>query len=140
MNDNQAKLSAEQTEFLRQKEYVLERGNRVGYAPIPHSLYQQTLPMLAEKYGKADARDAVFLYTYLHAYMNGSSDKAYYLWAFPSVADIADVTGIAKDRMKPLIDVLIAEGLMRTKYVWFNGNRKKMFMPLYEPLIKRNSV
>src|SRR5690625_3952200 len=92
-------LTKEQAEFLRRKQTVLERGL---YAPIPHALYQKELPRLQEIYGKTDARDAIFIYTYLHAYVNGQTSNSAYLWAFPNVDQIRNDTGIHGDRIKPL--------------------------------------
>lgn len=121
-------LSKEQSEFLRRKKAVLDRGL---YSPIPHSLYQKELPRLQGIYGKTDARDALFIYTYLHAYVNGQTSNSSYLWAFPNVDQIRVDTGIHGDRIKPLVDILVDEGLLYTKFIPWNGTRKKMYMPLY---------
>lgn len=125
MNDE--KLTEEQRMALRQKDAVLDRGT---YATIPHKLYREELVRLGESYSKADARDMVFLYTYLHAYVNGTVGKTAYMWAFPNVAQIAKETGIHKDRIKPLVDAMEAEGLLLTRKIPWYGNTKKMYMPL----------
>lgn len=124
----QRKLTKEQAEAIRRKQEVLYRGL---YAPIPHSLYRTELPRLQEKYGRGDARDAIFIYTYLHAYVNGEASNEAYMWAFPNVKQIREGTGIHGDRIKPLVDILVEEGLILTKYIPWNGSRKKMYMPLY---------
>lgn len=131
MSEDKAKLTAEQTEALRQKEYVLTAGNRVGYAPIPHTLYQRVLPELTAKYDGQTARDCVFLYGYFHAFTHGTSGTTAYLWAYPTVAQIAKDSGIHKDRIKPLVDVLESEGLLITRKIPWYGHTKKMYMPLY---------
>jgi hypothetical protein len=124
-------LTEEQREAIRQKEYVLASGNKVGYSPIPHSLYQRILPELSAKYGGQTARDCVFLYTYLHAFVNGNSSKTEYMWAFPTVKKIREDTGIHGDRIKGLSDILEAEGLIITRKLPWYGHTKKMYMPLY---------
>jgi len=121
-------LSKEQAEALRRKQAVLDRGL---YAPIPHALYREELPRLQDKYGNTDARDALFIYTYLHAYVNGEAWNTAYMWAFPNVEQIRKGTGIHGDRIKPLVDILIEEKLIYTKFIPWNGSRKKMYMPLY---------
>ena len=121
-------LSKEQREAVRQKEYVLSKGK---YATIPHSLYQRVLPELTAKYDGQTARDCVFLYTYMHAYVHGSSGKTEYMWAFPTVKKIREDTGIHGDRIKGLFDILESEGLILTRKIPWHGHTKKMYMPLY---------
>ncbi|MDQ0154925.1 hypothetical protein [Robertmurraya andreesenii] len=116
-------------EALRQKESVLASG---GYAVVPHDIYRVLLPELKAKYGGQTARDCVVLYGYMHAYTNGQSEGGAYMWAFPSVAQIAEDTGIHKDRIKGLIDILVSEGVMVTRKIPWHGHAKKMYMPLYE--------
>src|SRR5690625_3035722 len=120
-------LSKEQAEAIRRKESVLASGL---YTPIPHRLYRETLPDLQRKYGARDARDAVFLYTYLHAYVNGESDKDVYLWTYLTVNQSVDVTGIDRNRVKPLCDILEKECLLWTEMKLTSTGRKKFYMPL----------
>lgn len=131
MDELNVNLTQEQREAVRQKDYVLSKGNKVGYAPIPHTLYQRVLPELKEKYDGQTARDCIFLYTYMHAYTHGTSTNREYMWAFPTVKQVTDDTGIHKDRIKGLFDILVSEGLMITKKIPWYGNTKKMYMPLY---------
>lgn len=121
-------LSSEQREALRQKERVLG----VGYTPIPHWIYRELLPELNDKYGGPTARDCLTLYMYLQAHVNGQSGNTAYMWAFPTVTQIANDTGIHKDRIKGLCDILVMEGVMLTKKIPWYGHSKKMYMPLYE--------
>lgn len=123
-----SKLSELQREALRQKDEVLDNG---GYAPIPHELYREILPELVTKYDGQTARDCLTLYMYMHAYVNGETGKQAYMWAFPTVKQIREHTGIHGDRIKGLFDILVAEGLMVTRMIPWNGNSKKMYMPLY---------
>lgn len=120
-------LSKEQAEASRRKESVLASGL---YTPIPHRLYREILPDLQRKYGARDARDAIFLYTYLHAYVNGQSDKDVYMWAFLTVDQIVEGTGIDRNRVKPLCDILENEALLRTEMKRTATGRKKFYMPL----------
>lgn len=121
-------LSKEQLESMRQKERVLHG----GYAPIPHFIFRELLPELKMKYGGQTARDCLTLYMYVHAYVNGQSEQQAYLWAFPNVTKIAEDTGIHKDRIKGLFDILVSEGVMITRKIPWYGHTKKMYMPLYE--------
>ncbi|PAD35966.1 hypothetical protein [Terribacillus saccharophilus] len=129
MSANESKLTGLQREAKRQKQAVLENGK---YAPIPHRIYREVLPELKEKYDGQTARDCLTLYMYCHAYVNGLSDTAEYYWAYPTVKKIIEDTGLHKDRIKGLFDVLETEGLMITRKVPRNGHAKKMYMPLYE--------
>lgn len=129
MNDNQAKLSAEQTEFLRQKDNVLAN---VAYAVIPHDIYRKVLPELSAKYDGRTARDCVILYGYIHAYVNGSSGNDTYLWAYPTVDKIVEDTGIKRNRVNPLITIMESEGLVITRKIPWYGHTKKLYMPLYD--------
>lgn len=119
----------EKEKALNQKEQLLTSG---GYAPIPHFIYRELLPELKEKYDGKTARDCVLLYGYMHAFVNGQSEGQAYMWAFPSVVQIADDTGIHKDRIKGLVDILVSEGVMVTKKIPWHGHSKKMYLPLYE--------
>lgn len=128
MKDQAKELTAEQIEAIKRKQAAVNRGL---YAPIPHRLYREELPRLQGIYGNSDARDAIFIYTYLHAFVNGEAHNTAYMWAFPNVEKIRKDTGIHGDRIKPLVDILDAEGLVITKYIPWNGSRKKMYMPIY---------
>ncbi|QDY84880.1 hypothetical protein [Paenibacillus polymyxa] len=116
----------------KQKETVLERGHG-GYSPSLHSLFRVHLVEMGEKYRKNDARDAILLLLYLHAYVNGTEANDYYMWAFPTVEQIREDTGIHGDRIKPLCLMLEVEGLLITKLIPWRGNVKKIYLPLYYP-------
>lgn len=115
---------------LQQKAALLNGGR--GYAPIPHDMYRALLPELKEKYDGQTARDCVLLYGYMHAFANGQSANAAYMWAFPNVTQIVADTGIHKDRVKKLVDILVSEGVMVTQRIPWYGHTKKMYLPLYE--------
>ena len=121
------RLTKEQAEAIRRKQDVLNNGL---YTPIPHRLYREILPQMQAKYGKADARDALFIYGYLHAFVNGESDKDVYLWTYLSVDQIVERTGIDRSRIKPLCDILENEGLLITEVKRTATGRKKYYMPL----------
>lgn len=121
------KLSREQAECIRRKNDVLSKGS---YTPIPHDLYRRRLVDMHVKYDKRDVRDALFIYGLLNAYVNGESDKEYYLWSFLTVNQIADMTGIDRNRIKPLCDLLEAEGLLVTHVMRTPTGRKKFYMPM----------
>ncbi|EES73317.1 hypothetical protein POTG_02069 [Paenibacillus sp. oral taxon 786 str. D14] len=118
---------------IQQKETVLERG-KGGYSPSLHDLFRVQLPELGAKYEKRAARDAIILLLYLHAYVNGTEANEYYMWAFPTVEQIQEETGIHKDRIKPLCRILETEGLLITKMTKWHGNQKKMYLPLFYPI------
>ena len=123
------RLSDEQREYLRQKEAAL-----VGkYVPVPHSIYRELLPELKAKYDGQTARDCLTLYMYMHAYTDGQSEGSAYLWAFPNVEQIVEDTGIHRNRIKKLTDILESEGVLVTKKIPWYGHTKKLYMPLYEP-------
>lgn len=116
-----------QSEALRSKQAVIDAGK---YTPIPHSLYREKLPEMNTRYKKADVRDALFIFGLLCAYVNGQSDKDVYMWAFLTVDQIADMTGIYRNRVKPLCDILEKEALIYTNMKRTATGRKKYYMPL----------
>lgn len=122
-NDNDA------AEALRQKDRLLAEGK---YAVIPHDIYRRLLPELKAKYDGQTARDCVVLYGYMHAYTNGQSEGSAYMWAFPTLEQIVEDTGIHRNRVKKLADILAHEGVMKTKKIPWYGHTKKMYLPLYE--------
>ncbi|KMJ58096.1 hypothetical protein AB685_14925 [Bacillus sp. LL01] len=75
---------------------------------------------------KPQIRDVIALYFYLLSYVDGKhtredgtkSDR--FGASFPSHEKISADLGIAAKRIKPLVDVLEANGLVRTKLKW-NG-------------------
>lgn len=121
------KLTGIQRAHLCQKERVLEG----AYAPIPHDIYRKVLPELTAKYDGQTARDCVIIYGYMHAHTNGQSGGEAYLWAYPTVKQIREDTGIHGDRIKRLVDVLVSEGLLVTRKIPWYGHTKKMYMPMY---------
>src|SRR5690625_1277156 len=128
MRESKSKeLSKEQAEALRRKQAVLDRGL---YAPIPHEIYREKMPDMQTRYDKQDVRDALFIYTFLQAYVNGQSDNDVYMWAFLTVKQIADRTGIDRNRIKRLCDILEEEALICTEMKRTATGRKKFYMPL----------
>ncbi|ETT41417.1 hypothetical protein C162_26085 [Paenibacillus sp. FSL R7-269] len=71
------------------------------------------------------------LYTYLLAMVNGQPDNDRYMSAFPSVQRIADETGIGRNRVKPLCDVLEAVGLVKSAMDYTSNKRDKLYYPQY---------
>ncbi len=116
---------------IEQKERALAKGNG-GYAITPHYIYRELMPELKAKYDARTARDCLSLYMFLQAHVNGEASKEYYMWAFPTNEQIVESTGIHKDRVKKLADILVSEGLMLTKRVPWYGHTKKLYLPLYE--------
>lgn len=117
---------------VKQKADVLESG-RGGYSPSLHSLFRVHLKELNDKYEKNKARDAIFLLLYLHAYVNGTESNDLYMWAFPTVKQIREETGIHGDRINTLCKILEVEGLLVTKMIPWRGNVKKIYLPLFYP-------
>lgn len=113
-------------EAARRKSACLERGH---YAPIPHDLFRRLVP-IAREYDKGNVHMAA-LYTYLLALVNGQPDNDRYMSAFPSVQRIADETGIGRNRVKPLCDVLEAVGLVKSAMDYTSNKRDKLYYPQY---------
>lgn len=78
------------------------------------------------KQRKPQIRDIITLYFYLLSYVDGTHTRAdgtsneRFGASFPSIAKISSDLGIAEKRIKPLVDILEANGLIRQKQVW-NG-------------------
>ena len=75
---------------------------------------------------KPQIRDIIALYFYLLSYVDGKHTREdgtrseRFGASFPSNEKISDDLGIAIKRIKPLVDILEANGLVRTKLTW-NG-------------------
>jgi hypothetical protein len=111
-----------------QKEELKKRG---GYAMIPHEIGRKLLPQLVEEYGGRTARDALALFFYLHAHANGEQDRNLYLWAFPPAEKICVDTGIDKNRLSKLGEILIKHKLIWKLRIPWNGHTKAVYLPLY---------
>lgn len=78
------------------------------------------------KQRKPQIRDIITLYFYLLSYVDGTHTRKdgtandRFGASFPSIAKITADLGIAEKRIKPLADILEANGLIRQKVVW-NG-------------------
>lgn len=78
------------------------------------------------KQRKPQIRDIITMYFYLLSYVDGTHTRAdgtaneRFGASFPSIAKISSELGIAEKRIKPLVDILEANGLLRQKQVW-NG-------------------
>lgn len=121
-----ASFSELAAESLRKKSQVLERGH---YTPVPHDLFRRIIP-IAREYDKSNVHIAT-LYTYLLSLVNGQPDNDRYMSAFPSVQRIAEETGIGRNRVKPLADVLEAVGLVKVAYDYTSNKRDKLYYPQY---------
>lgn len=114
----------------RKKEFVYEKENGLGgYAPVMHTFSRELLPLIVE-YGKYN-RDAAILYFYLLANTNGQPDNDRYMSAFKSVETIAAETGISKNNISYLSDVLEALGMIETAYDYTSNKRDKLYYPQY---------
>lgn len=113
-------------EAARRKSACLERGH---YAPVPHDLFRRLIP-IAREYDKSNAHIAT-VYTYLLSMVNGQTDNDRYMSAFPSVQRIADETGIGRNRIKPLCDVLEAVGLVKSAMDYTSNKRDKLYYLQY---------
>ncbi|WP_412675287.1 helix-turn-helix domain-containing protein [Bacillus nakamurai] len=100
-----------------------------GNAPIPHDLWRRLVP-IAREYEKGNGAIAQ-LYTYLLAHVNGKPDNDRYMSAFPSVEKIAEDTGIGRNRIARLANVLEAVGLLKTAYDYASNKREKLYYPQY---------
>lgn len=123
MSEQFQRLASEST---RKKAESLERG---FYAPVPHDLFRRIVP-IAREYDKANVH-IVTLYTYLLSMVNGQPDNDRYMSAFPSVMRIADETGIGRNRVKRLCDVLEAVGLVKSAMDYTSNKRDKLYYPQY---------
>jgi hypothetical protein len=113
-------------EAARRKSAFLDRGH---YAPVPHDLFRRLIP-IAREYDKSNAHIAT-VYTYLLSMVNGQTDNDRYMSAFPSVQRIADETGIGRNRIKPLCDVLEAVGLVKSAMDYTSNKRDKLYYLQY---------
>ncbi|CAM2952243.1 hypothetical protein PASE110613_09175 [Paenibacillus sediminis] len=123
MGEQFQRLASEST---RKKTECLDRG---FYAPVPHDLFRRIVP-IAREYDKANVH-IVTLYTYLLSMVNGQPDNDRYMSAFPSVMRIADETGIGRNRVKRLCDVLEAVGLVKSAMDYTSNKRDKLYYPQY---------
>ncbi|MEI4801992.1 helix-turn-helix domain-containing protein [Bacillus sp. FJAT-51639] len=136
------KFSHLATEATQRKEYAMSPGNGLtGNAPIPHDLWRRIIPIVRE-YDKANVSIAQ-LYSYLLAYVNGNKENNRYMSAFPSVDKIAEETGIGRNRIAKLSNVLVAGGLIKTAYDYMTNKRDELYFSMYyssltEDEIRRN--
>lgn len=133
MNDEMKRY---QSEAIARKDYAI---NTLGKnAPIPHDLWRRIVP-IAREFNRSNS-DIVTLYTYLLASVNGQRDNDRYMSAFKSVQRIADDTGIGRNRIAHLSDVLEACGLLRTYYDYKSNKRDKLYYPLYYSALTDNEI
>lgn len=132
MSEQFQRLAREST---RKKAECLDRG---FYAPVPHDLFRRIVPIVRE-YDKANVH-IVTLYTYLLSMVNGQPDNDRYMSAFPSVVRIADETGIGKNRVKRLCDVLEAVGLVKSVLDYTSNKRDKLYYPQYYSVLTDEEI
>lgn len=100
-----------------------------GNGQVPHDMWRRLLP-IAMEYNRGYGAAAT-IYTYLLANVNGQPDNDRYMSAFTSVDRIARETGIGRNRVAPLVDVLEAVGLLKTTYDYTGNKREKLYFPQY---------
>lgn len=119
-------MSAYKAQAIQRKKDAMA----IGYnAPIPHDLWRRIIP-IARQY-KSSNGDIATLYTYLLSNVNGQPENDRYMAAFTSVQRIADETGLGRNRIAYLSNVLEACGLLRTCYDYRTNKRDKLYYPLY---------
>ncbi|QNM43739.1 hypothetical protein DUT88_12905 [Shouchella clausii] len=117
-------------EAAAKKEYALRKDNGLGgNGQVPHDMWRRLLP-IAMEYNRGYGAAAV-IYTYLIANVNGQPDNDRYMSAFVSVDRIARDTGVSRNRVAPLCNVLEAVGLLKTAYDYTGNKREKLYYPQY---------
>lgn len=112
---------------IQNKQFVL---SNCGYTPMPHDFMRRGLTELAKKYDGQSARDSLVLFLYLSSYVNGDPTHDFYLWSYPTVEQIVECTGIHRNRVKKLCDILEAEGMVKSVRYPYKGHTKKVFLPI----------
>lgn len=82
------------------------------------------------KYNGRDARDAFILYCFLLAFVNHDKENENKGWAWPSFQQIVKGTGIQRNRIKKLLDILISENLIISKKITHKKHLKSFYKPI----------
>lgn len=120
------KFSGLISEAERRKAIALERGMN---GMIPHDLWNRIIPITRE-YSRGTT-DIALLYSYLIARVNGQPGNDRYMSAFPNVTTIAEDTGIGRNRVLQLTEILELVGLVKTAYDYTSNKRDKLYFPQY---------
>ena len=97
---------------------------------MPHTFCRDLLPIVLE-YDRSN-RDIVVLYAYLIAHTNGDKQNNRYMAAFPAVETIDKETGISRNNIAYLSDVLEAIGMIETAFDRTpSGHNQKLYYPQY---------
>lgn len=124
-------METKEKQLPNDKRQLLEANN---YEMYNLDLMRKVFPrIIAEQYEacqrqqrKPQIRDAITMYFYLLSYVDGTHTRKdgtlnkRFGASFPSIAKISSDLGIAEKRIKPLVDILEANGLIRQKQT-FNG-------------------
>src|SRR5690625_2035704 len=118
-------------EAEQRKAFSLDKNNGLGgNAPMPHIFCRDLLPIVLE-YDRTN-RDIVVLYAYLLAHTNGDKKNDRYMSAFPSLVTIDKETGISRNRLPYLSDILEAIGMIKTALDRSpEGHNQKLYFPQY---------
>lgn len=126
MKRKNGKFSELAKESERRKNEALARGHNGLY---PHDLWNRIIPITRE-YNRGTP-DIALLYSYLVSRVNGQPDNDRYMSAFPNVETIAKDTGIGRNRITPLVEILEFTGLLKTTYDYTANKREKLYYPQY---------
>lgn len=133
------KFQALARESAQRKAFCMsEDSGLTGNAPIPHDLYRRLVP-IAREYEKGNV-DIVPLYAYLLSNVNGQRDNDRYMSAFTSVERIAADTGIGRNRIAKLSNVLEAVGMLKTTYDYTTNKRDKLYYPQYYSVLSNDQI
>jgi uncharacterized protein related to proFAR isomerase len=113
---------------LQRKQAALQ-AQESGYAPLPNNIGRDFLPRIVAQDKRN--RDAIVLYVYLLAHVNGQAENPRYMSAWPTVEKIAEDTGIDKNRLTHLCRILTEAGILATDYIYSLNKREKLYYPLY---------
>lgn len=126
-------------ESATRKGFVLQKNNGLGgNGHVPHDLWRRIVP-IAKEFGKGNV-DIALLYSYLVANVNGQKDNDRYMAAFKSVERIAAETGLGRNRISKLSDILEAAGLLKTVYDYTGMKRQKLYYPQYYTSLSNEQV
>lgn len=126
MTRKHGKFTKLASEAEKKKESALKEGNN---GMIPHDLWNRIIPITRE-YNRGTP-DIALLYSYLISRVNGESGNDRYMSAFPNVETIAKHTGIGRNRVTPLVEILEFTGMLKTVYDYTANKRDKLYYPQY---------
>lgn len=138
MNEKQKRLIKH---YVNKSEKRLKQLKGASFVKAPFDLLRSQLPYYMQKYGSQLVRDGFYLFQIYCAYLyRGDQHRNLYGTCFLTQEQIAQLTGISRNRQNQINAFLKKVGMLEIVKVTYNGRTKNIYIPMLPELDDQKKI